>query len=153
MGAWPDGAHRIGPAEKLLFDSVKFQVGGLTELAGVYPIKSITLPEALDSDAVISATWNAETAVQAWTTGEGDSLELEFTATIDHGRWYSFALSSTPVITVSGRPRSAEDWMRQYVRPLAEITTLATLRSQPVSWVTLHHTAKEFPGQLFAAAD
>jgi ApeA N-terminal domain 1 len=68
----------------------------------------------------------------------------------DHGRWYSFALSSAPVITVSGRPRSAEDWMRQYVRPLAEITTLATLRSQPVSWVTLHHTAKEFPGRLFA---
>ena len=135
---------------KLLFDSVKFQVGGLTELAGVYPIKSITLPEALDSDAVTSATWNAETAAQAWTTSEGDSLELEFTATIDHGRWYSFALSSAPVITVSGRPRSAEDWMRQYVRPLAEITTLATLRSQPVSWVTLHHPARELPGQLFA---
>jgi hypothetical protein len=136
---------------KLLFDSVKFQVGGLTELAGVYPIKSITLPEALDSDAVTSATWNAETAAQAWTTGDGDSLELEFTATVDHGRWYSFALSSAPVTTVSGRPRSAEDWMRQYVRPLAEITTLATLRLQPVSWVTLHHTAKDLPVQLFAA--
>lgn len=135
--------------EKLLFDSVKFQVGGLTELAGVYPVKSITLPETLDSDAVISATWNAETAAQAWTTGDGDNLELEFTATIDHGRWYSFALSSAPVITVSGMPRSAEDWMRQYVRPLAEITTLATLRPQPVSWVTLYHTAKVLPGLPF----
>lgn len=50
--------------EKLLFDSVRFQVGGLTELAGVYPVKNITLPETLDCDAVISATWNAETAVQ-----------------------------------------------------------------------------------------
>ena len=135
--------------EKLLFDSVRFQVGGLTELAGVYPVKSIALPETLDGDAVISATWNAETAAQAWTTGDGDNLELEFTATIDHGRWYSFALSSAPVITVSGRPRSAEDWMRQYVRPLAEITTLATLRPQPVSWVTLYHTAKVLPGLPF----
>jgi len=71
--------------------------------------------------------------------------------TIDHGRWYSFSLASAPVITVPGRPRSAEDWMRQYVRPLAEITTLATLRSQPVSWVTLHHRAKDLPVQLFAA--
>jgi hypothetical protein len=53
------------------------------------------------------------------------------------------------VITVSGRPRSAEDWIRQYVRPLAEITTLATLRSQPVSWVTLYHTAKVIPGLPF----
>lgn len=106
--------------EKLLFDSVKSQVGGLTELAGLYPIKSITLPEALDSDAVTSATWNAETAAQAWTTGEGDSLELEFTATIDHGRRYSFALSSAPVITVSGRPRT----QRSACSP----------RRRPVSW-------------------
>lgn len=52
-------------------------------------------------------------AAQAWTTGDDDSLELEFTATIDHDHWYSFALSSAPVITVSGRPRSAEAWMRQ----------------------------------------
>ena len=132
--------------KKLLFDSVQFQVGGLAELAGVCPVKSITVPETLDRDAVISATWNAESAAQAWTAGDGDNLELEFTATIDHGRGYSFALSSAPVITVSGRPRSADDWIGQYVRPLAEITTLATLRSQPVSWVTLYHTAKVLPG-------
>ena len=150
--SWVDGRMALigwGLPEKLLFDSVRFQVGGLTELAGVYPIKSITLPEALDTDVVISATWNAEAAARAWTTGGGDKLELEFTATIDHGRWYSFSLTSAPVITVSGRPRSAGDWMRQYVRPLAEITTLATLRSQPVSWVTLHHRAKEPSLQLF----
>ena len=150
--SWVDGQMALtGSAlpAKLLFDSVRFQVGGLAELAGVYPVKSITLPDSLDGDAVVSATWNAEMAAQAWTTGDGDSLELEFTATIDHGRWYSFALSSAPVITVLGRPRSAEDWMRQYVRPLAEITTLATLRSQPVSWVTLYHTAKASAGLPF----
>lgn len=50
---------------ELLFDSVKFQVGGLSELAGVYPIKSITLPESLGTDAVTGVTWNAETAAQA----------------------------------------------------------------------------------------
>jgi hypothetical protein len=137
--------------ERLLFDSVKFQVGGLTELVGVHPLKSIALPEAWDSDAVIGVTWNAETSAQAWTTGDGDNLELEFTATVDYDHWYSFGLSSAPVITVSGRPRSAEDWIRQYVRPLAEITTLATLRPQPVSWVTLYHTAKVIPGLPFPA--
>jgi hypothetical protein len=150
--SWAHGQMALvgsAPPEELLFDSVRFQVGGLTELAGVYPVKSIALPETLDIDAVISATWNAETAAQAWTAGDGDNLELEFTATIDHGRGYSFALSSAPVITVSGRPRSAEDWIRQYVRPLAEITTLATLRPQPVSWVTLYHTPKVLPGLPF----
>jgi hypothetical protein len=117
VGARPDGAYRIGPARKAAVRLGEVPGRGLTELAGVYPVKSITLPETLDSDAVISATWNAETAAQAWTTGDGDNLELEFTATIDHGRWYSFALSSAPVITVSGRPRSAEDWMRRtYIR-------------------------------------
>jgi hypothetical protein len=135
--------------EELLFDSVKFQVGGLAELAGVYPIKAITLPESLGTDAVIGVTWNAETAAQAWTTGDGDDLELEFTANIGYSQWYSFSLTSAPMITVSGRPRSAGDWMHQYVQPLAEITTLATLRSQPISWVTLYYQARrEFPVQL-----
>jgi hypothetical protein len=137
---------------ELLFDSVKFQVGGLTELAGVYAIKSITLPESLGTDAVTGVTWNAETAAQAWTTGDGDDLELEFTANINYGQWYSFSLTSAPMITVSGRPRSASDWMRQYVRPLAEITTLATLRSQSISWATLYYQARrEFPVQLPAS--
>jgi hypothetical protein len=108
--SWVRGQMALaGPAlpEKLLFDSVRFQAGGLTELAGVYPVKSITLPDALDRDAEISATWNAEAAAPARATGDGDNLELEFTAAIDQGRWRSFALSSAPVITVPGRPRSA----------------------------------------------
>ena len=134
--------------DNLLFDTVRFQVGGLTELAGVYPLKSITLPKTLDSDAVLSATWNAEMTTQVWTTDSGDCVELNFTATTEVERWYSFAVSSAPVMTVSGKPRSAEEWMRQYVRPLAEITTLATLRPQSVSWVTLEYPAKVSPGLL-----
>jgi hypothetical protein len=138
------------PEGELLFDSVKFQVGGLTELAGVYPLKSVTLPKTLEADAEFSATWNAETATQTWTTDSGDELALEFTACIGPCAGYSLSLTSSPVITVSGAARSVEDWMRQYVRPLAEITTLATLRPQPVCWVTVRHGEEEFPAQLFA---
>lgn len=54
--------------ENLQFDAVRFQVGGLTELAGVYPLKSVTLPKTLDGDAEFGATWNAEMAEQTWTT-------------------------------------------------------------------------------------
>jgi hypothetical protein len=32
----------------LLFDSVRFQVGGLTELSGVYPLKDISFPDGGD---------------------------------------------------------------------------------------------------------
>ena len=133
-----------GLPDDLLFDSAVFQAGGLTELAGVYPFKSITLPEAFNTDVVASGTWNAEKAAQSWTTKDGDDLSLEFTAAIDNHHWYGFSLTSAPVITVSGKPRSADDWIRQYVRPIAEITTFATQRPQPVSWVMLHHRVKEF---------
>jgi hypothetical protein len=134
--------------DNLLFEAVRFQVGGLTELAGACPLKSVTVPDTLDNDAVLSATWNAETATQTWVTDSGDSVELDFTATTTVDRGYSFALTSAPVVTVSGKPRSAEDWMRQYARPLAEITTLATQRPQPVSWATLDYSVKLPPGQL-----
>ncbi len=73
---------------------------------------------------------------------------LSFTATTSVERGYSFAVSSAPVVTVSGEPRPVEDWIGQYVRPLAEITTLATLRPQPVSWTTLEYQAKMPPGLL-----
>jgi ApeA N-terminal domain 1 len=148
--SWVHGRMALAGAtvpRTLVFDSARFQVGGLTELAGVYPVKNAP-PALLGSGAVIGATWDAELSTQSWTTSGGDNLEFDFNATMDHDRGYGFELSSAPVITVSGNPRSAEDWMRQYVRPLAEITTLATLRPQPVSWVTLYHTEKNSLAQL-----
>jgi hypothetical protein len=134
--------------DDLKFEAARFQVGGLAELAGVYPLKNVSFPDTLDDGAMVSVTWNAEMATQTWITDSGDSVELDFTATTSVERGYSFALSSAPVVTVSGKPRSAEAWMRQYARPFAEITTLATLRSQPVSWATLEYSAKVVPGQL-----
>src|SRR5258706_2605814 len=115
------------------------------KLAGAYPFKSLTLPDHFDTDAVASGTWNAETVVQSWATRDGDDLSLEFTPTIDNHHWYGFSLKSAPVITVSGKPRPADDWIRHYVRPIAEITTFATQQSQPVCWVTLHRRVKEIP--------
>lgn len=157
---WPDrtavGARMalVGsglPDGELLFDSVEFQVGGLTDLAGVRPLEQITFPKTLEGNVEFSATWNSETATQTWSTHDGDELVLKFTANIGHRAWFGFSLTSSPVITVFGAARPAEDWMHQYVRPLAEITTLATLRAQPVSWVMLHHGKKQFPTQLFTA--
>lgn len=41
--------------------------------------------------------------------------------------------------------------MNKYVRPLAEITTLATQRAQAVAWVNLQREDKSFPIQVFAS--
>src|SRR6266568_1633114 len=136
--------------DELVFHSVEFQVGGLTELAGAYPLKSVDPPYGLGPDQTVTVAWNTETASQEWTTSAGDKLELEFAGGIERREGYSFTITSSPLVTASGAPRSATEWMRQYVRPLAQITTLATLRPQPVSWVVLRHGDKEFPVQLFA---
>jgi tetratricopeptide (TPR) repeat protein/DNA-binding SARP family transcriptional activator len=43
----------------------------------------------------------------------------------------------------------ATQWLAQHVRPLAEITTVATVRPQPVSWVIAQRAGKS--AQVFAA--
>jgi hypothetical protein len=79
--------------EGLLFDAVKFQDGVWQSWPVYNPIKTITLPASLGADAVIGVIWNAKTAAQAWITGDGDDLELEFTANIDYSQWYSCSLT------------------------------------------------------------
>ena len=138
--------------EDLLFDSVEFQVGGLTELSGIRPLKNVGVPVTLENDPVASATWDSEATRQKWISAEGDQAELTFTAEMDWGQGYGFSLTAAPVLEVSGTPRSAGDWTSQYVRPLAEITSLATQRPQQVSWVTLRTGGKDkSPVQLFAS--
>lgn len=138
--------------EDTLFDSVEFQVGGLTELSGIHPLKNVAVPNTLENDPEASATWDSEATWQRWISTEGDEVELTFDPEIAWNQGFSFSLTAAPVIDVSGRPRTAEDWMSQYVRPLAEITSLATQQSQPISWVLLRRGGKDKPpAQLFAS--
>ncbi|MFI0469219.1 HEPN domain-containing protein [Saccharopolyspora sp. 5N102] len=142
----------VGPhlPDQATFSTVEFQVGGLTDLAGVHPFAEMNLPTRLVDDATFSATWNKETR-QTWTAANGDELRLDFNAHPSHRGLFGFSISTAPLLVASGVPRSAEDWMRQYVRPLAEVCTFATLKAQPVSWVTLHHEDLDVRAQLFAS--
>ncbi len=138
--------------DDMRFDSVEFQVGGLTELSGIRPVKKVAVPDTFENDPETSATWDSEATWQKWITAEGDQLELTFNPEIAWNQGFSFSLTAAPVLEVSGRPRAAEDWMSQYVRPLAEITSLATQRPQPVAWVLLRRGGKDKPPvQLFAS--
>jgi hypothetical protein len=122
--------------EDLLFGMVEFQVGGLTELATVRPLEEIRIPMTLSGGADFAARWDAGSD-QRWSGADGDEIELKFVARIDYSGHYGLAVSSSPVVRVRGLPRSAGDWMRDYVVPLAELTTLATARRQQVAWVKL----------------
>lgn len=137
--------------EDLLFPSVEFQVGGLTELSGVRPLKHVSMPKTLDGDPKIAATWNSEGTRQRWMTSDGDELELNYDANMSWNEFYGLSVTAAPVVTVAGVPRSAEEWMRRYVRPMAEITTLATQHSQTISWVCLGRAQGRFPVQVIAA--
>lgn len=138
--------------DDMLFDSVEFQVGGLTELSGIRPLRKWAVPRTFENDPEADATWDSEATWQKWITAEGDEVELTFDPEIVWNQGFSFSLTSAPVMGVSGRPRAADDWMSQYVRPLAEIMSLATQRSQPVSWVFLRRGGKDKPpAQLFAS--
>jgi hypothetical protein len=64
--------------EDTLFDSVEFQVGGLTELSGIHPLKKVAVPNTLENDPEASATWDSESTWQKWITTEGDEVELTF---------------------------------------------------------------------------
>jgi hypothetical protein len=145
-----------GIPDEMLFDSVEFQVGGLTELSGVRPLKRVFVPRHLvfhteaKGDPQATVTWNSDGTRQRWSTASGDNLELHFRANMDWREYYSFSVIATPIVEVSGTPRPAEDWMSQYVRPIAEIATLATLRPQAISWVTLWKEQETVPVQMFA---
>ncbi|MDQ3764453.1 MAG: hypothetical protein M3460_23695 [Actinomycetota bacterium] len=69
--------------EDLLFSSVEFQVGGLTELTTVRPLREVLIPQALNVGTKFSATWG-EHSIQRWHTSDGDRVELEFIASIAH---------------------------------------------------------------------
>lgn len=136
--------------DDLLFSSVEFQVGGLTELATVRPLGEVQFPQTLGAGSEFSAKWG-EHSVQRWTTADGDLIELEFIASITHHAWYGFGVTTSPVVRVKGERRPAEEWMSQYVLPLAETATLATERRQPVSWVQVRPAKDQWPVQVFSA--
>ncbi|MFE3106854.1 ApeA N-terminal domain 1-containing protein [Kitasatospora indigofera] len=142
----PDGD---GP----LFDSVELQVGGLTELSSISPLRDVTLPlPSAGPGPVITASVNPE-ADQQWEMACGDTIALRYTTNMSFEPGYGFEVSSQPFVRVGGSPRTMDQWIQAYVRPLAEITSFATSVTQPVCWVLLTSQAERPHSlvQLFGA--
>jgi hypothetical protein len=137
--------------EDIRFGSAEFQVGGLTEVSGVRPLKDVKVPGSLEGDPETGAVWDSDARCQEWVTSGGDMVRLRFVPSIDPKQGYGFSLTAAPTVDISGEPRPAADWLSQYVRPLAEITTFATQRHQAVSWVLLRCSGDNPPPvQVFA---
>ncbi|AWS40188.1 hypothetical protein DKM19_01425 [Streptosporangium sp. 'caverna'] len=134
------------------FGSITFQVGGLTELSGASPIKETYRPASLAApDTEFKMVWNSDVD-QEWTALNGDKITLGYTAINKMTDHYEYYVKTHPYITVEGEYRTAGQWMQDYVYPVRQITSFATARRQPLSWITLEgKNERNYRAQLFAA--
>lgn len=124
--------------DELIPWSVEFQVGGLSEFAGVRPLEqiSIDVPER-GSATEYRVVWNPQ-ARQSWTIPGYDQVDVDFVAHTKQDDSHSFAITPYPVVRVRGNRRSVRDWVTEYARPLMQLTTLATSHPQQISWMEVH---------------
>jgi hypothetical protein len=124
---------RLRENTDLLFNEITFQVGGLTELSGVTPLKSYDYPQQLVDGAAFGGTWNAG-STQEWTSADGDDLRMHYLASFTAPQGYKMWFTTAPVITVTGRARPLREWMDTYVHPVAELASFATGEPQPITF-------------------
>lgn len=137
--------------DELNTQAVEFQVGGLTELAGVSPLHEIeiNLPQqGPASDYRIH--WDPASR-QSWTKTDGDQISVEFVPHTVDTTPYGFSVAPYPVVRVHGlRPRSALEWLSSYAQPLMHLTTLATNQPQRIRWLELGGRRSPWTAQVFA---
>ncbi|GLY53167.1 hypothetical protein [Lentzea sp. NBRC 102530] len=137
--------------DELNTQAVEFQVGGLTELAGVSPLHGleIDLPQqGPASDYRI--VWDPESR-QSWTTADGDEISVEFVPHTIDTTLYGFGIAPYPVVRVHGpRPRTVLEWLISYAQPLMQLTTLVTSQPQRIRWLELGGRRNPWTAQVFA---
>lgn len=144
-------------SSNLQFETLSFQVGGLTELSGVTALKATRSPKKLnEEEAKFEAHWNRDSS-QAWQVDD-DTVELHYRVSARTFDPYRFFIETAPVITVTGAARSIDQWMDTYVYPIRDLSVFASVRPQPISWVSFGRTVEvfgrshEYEAQLFSAA-
>ncbi|RPE31848.1 ApeA N-terminal domain 1-containing protein [Kitasatospora cineracea] len=141
---------RFPASDDPLFEAVRFQVGGLSELAGVPALSHVGFPR--QPERSFTATVHPH-AAQTWGCSSGERISLEFEVSQKTDLMFNMTVTAQPVVEVTGTARTAEQWVDDFVRPLAELATFATGRRQDVEWVVLRpeHPGDRFTTQLFAA--
>lgn len=120
------------------FSGIKMQVTGLDVVAGVAPLKSFTFPapNAVHLSGLWSAEGNPESS-QEWTDAS-TTLRLEYDGSARIGDPYSYGLAFSPVVLVrSDHQRSLEQWLDEWIDPIARLITLATGRREETTYLAL----------------
>lgn len=136
------------------FATVRFQVTGLTELAATHPV-DVEWPTGRPAAAGGAERFTAvvRDRERRWLTPAGDTVALAFHPHVAPMSGYRFAVDTFPQLTVTGRPRTAQAWLEQYVRPATLAAGFALARSQQTAWVELSTGASGASStvQVFAA--
>ncbi len=122
------------------YPSLRLQVTGADLLFGTPPLKSVQFPDPKQSgfQGEFGATLNAR-SVQTWRDRSlGITITCSYEGNFSLTNRYRHQLTFAPVIEFEGEPATVDEWMDFWVRPLLELTALATRAPQRLSWVTVH---------------
>lgn len=132
---WPTGQPPTPSTEpsEPHFTSVRLQIEGLDEIAGIAPLKSFTFPQS-----GLNGTWSIEgqpDSAQAWTDEEA-VVELEFSGSASIGDPYRFRMGFSPVCTITATPANLQSWLSDWVQPLRGLCCLLTGQRREISFWT-----------------
>jgi hypothetical protein len=122
------------------FLGAETQISNCHRVFGTWPIHSVEWPktDAEHGTERYSAYWNADSKVEV-KFGEID-LGAEFYRSYSLADRYGFELTSRPMLTLtSPAALSPMAWLAEYLQPLRDLVSLATLEEQRITVAALDH--------------
>jgi hypothetical protein len=116
------------------FFEARLQITHGHRVFGTFPIHAVEWPSqpATTGTDRYSVHWDAD-AITRFPLG-GVDLRAEFLISHSIGDRYQFSLQSRPVFTLTSEAaRSPAEWMRDYLEPLRDLVSLATLEPQRIA--------------------
>ncbi|MFJ4787584.1 hypothetical protein [Streptomyces sp. NPDC088794] len=130
-------------ADPPLVTSATFQITALDSALGVSPIKNVSNPHAPGGEEGRWAATVNESAVGKWSTDDAQ-LTVSYHQLMRALDPFEFNLAFSPVAKVTlTQPKSFENVVDQYVEPLRKILSIATGKSQELSYLHVELEGRE----------
>ncbi|TCI97399.1 hypothetical protein [Aeromicrobium sp. IC_218] len=140
-------------SDKVLFEQVEVQIGGLDAIAGVSPIKSTKFPKK-----GVAGTWAAELDPkdfrQEWKDADA-TVGLTYFGSFRSFDPYSFGMGFSPVAWCKlGQPLPLRQILDYWIQPLRRVVSIATGRAEEITYLTVYPATEddfERKGQVFGS--
>lgn len=129
-----------GSGEPTAFEGLEIQVSGMDVVAGIAPLKSMSLPNSEPGGKYLDVTWTVEgqpDSTQEWSDADA-TLSWEFVGGATIGDPYYYRLHFSPMSRVTTQsPISFDEILEKWVTPIQRIVSLATGRAEKVTALTM----------------